>query len=456
MNKVLTIIVGLLLGFGNLIAQPKPKMIDEVIWIVGDEAILRSDVEAIVQDAAMRRISIDGNPYCKFPEQIAVEKLYLHQAAIDSIAVNENMINQMVENDLNTYVANVGSQAKAEEYLGKPIAQIKDEMRARYRNQSLAQQMQSKLVENIEATPAEVRRYFGKMPSDSLPSIPTQVEVQVLALKPPIPNSEINSVKEKLRDFTERANKNPKDFALLARLYSVDSISALRGGELGYMGKGMLDTEYAAVAFSMQDPNRVSRIVESDFGFHIIQFIDRRGDKINTRHILLRPKVSDEVKKEGIEKMDSIANLIRKEKLTFEQAVALYSDDKETRMNAGLMMKQDPYTRTVTSKFEYQNLPPEVAKAVYSMKIGELSDAFPMIDERTGNEMITVVRLKSKTDTHKANIREDYQLLKTILENKKKDDFLKNWIAEKQKQTYISIDPAYQDCDFQYHGWIKD
>lgn len=449
--SLLTISIITFASFTN----PTKNIIDEVIWIVGDEAILKSDIEAIIQDAAIRNIPIEGNPYCLFPEQIAIEKLYLHQAAIDSITVNESGIIEMADRDIDAYVANVGSIAKAEEYLHKPISQLKEEMRERYRNQSIVQQMQHELVKNIEATPAEIRRYYSSNSGDSLPTIPAQVELQVLSLKPHVPLDEINRTKERLREFTERANKNPGDFSTLARLYSDDKGSAMQGGELGFAGRGVYDPDFATVAFNLTDPNRISKIVETQFGFHIIQFIERRGDRINVRHILLKPKASAEDKEKGMKQLDSIANQIREEKITFEQAVMSFSEDKNTRMNAGLMMRPDPYTRSITSKFEYQNLPPEIAKVAYNMNVGEVSKAFTMIDEATGNEVITIIKIKSKIPTHKANVKDDYQILKAILEDKKKSDFLNDWIKKKQKETYISIQPKYRDCEFEHPGWIK-
>ena len=456
MRKLSLLLLALTLLTGGLKAQQNKKnIIDEVIWIVGDEAILKSDVETMILDAEINRRPIEGNPYCIFPEQIAIEKLYLHQAAIDSITVNESYINSISDRELEYYINNAGSAQKLEEYMRRPISQLRDEIRTRNRTRSMAQQMQAKLVEKIEATPAEVRRYFSNIPADSLPTIPEQVELQVLSLLPPIPQAEINRVKEQLREFTERANKNPGDFSLLARLYSDDVESVKKGGELGFAGRGIYDPDFASVAFNMQDPNKVSRIVETQFGFHIIQFIERRGDKVNVRHILMRPKATSDVKTQGINKLDSLANLIRENKITFEQTVMAYSQDKNTRMNAGLMMQQDKYTGSITSKYEYQDLPPEIARAAYTMNVGEVSKAFTMIDQTTGNEVIAVVKMKSKIPTHKANVKEDYQMLKSFLEEKKKSEFLQEWVAKKQKETYISIDPEYRDCNFTYSGWLN-
>ena len=451
MHKISLILIAFLFIFSGLSAQKK-NIIDEVIWIVGDEAILKSDVEAVLLDAEMRRQPIQGNAYCIIPEQMAIQKLFLHQAALDSVTVNEGYIASLAEADLNKYIADVGSVEKAEEYSHKTVAQLREIIRDKYKSQALIEQMQSQLVSGIQATPAEVRRHFSKIPQDSLPTIPEQVELQVLSVNPPIPLTEVNRVKEKLREFTERATANPNDFSLLARLYSEDPGSAVKGGELGFTARATLDPEFAAVAFNLQDPKKVSRIEESQFGFHIIQLIGKRGDKVNCRHILLKPRASIEDKQKGINRLDSLGDLIRQNKITFEQAVMHYSMDRNTAMNAGLMVNPN----TGNSKFEYQDLPAEVAKAAYSMNIGEVSKAFTMIDPLTGKEMVTIVKLKSKTPTHKANIMDDYQILKNILEGNKKQEFLHNWISKKQKETYISIKPEWRDCNFQYKGWIKE
>ncbi len=450
---IATLFAGMLQAQSN--DSHKSRTLDKVIWVVGDEAILKSEIDALIQNAEMNRETIEGNPYCLFPERMAIDKLYLHQAAIDSIEVNESAINTISERELDYWIANVGSPEKLEEYLHRTVSELREEIRERNRTRSLVQQMQMKLVDHIEATPAEVRKFYSTLPADSMPTVPEMVEVQVLSMPPPIPLSEINRVKEQLREFTERANKNPEDFSMLARLYSEDVESAKKGGELGFMGRAVYDPNFAAVAFNMNDPKKISRIVETEFGFHIIQFLERRGDKVNMRHILLRPKATAEVRKQGVEQLDSIANLIRNEKITFEQAVINFSMDKNTRMNSGLMMQPDQYSGFVTSKYEYQHLPPEIAKVAYGMNVGEISNAFTMIDAQTEKETVVIIKLKSKTPTHKASVQDDYQMLKTFLEEKKKNDFLDEWVAKKQKETYIRIDPEYRDCDFMYDGWIK-
>ncbi|HLP05031.1 MAG TPA: peptidylprolyl isomerase [Paludibacter sp.] len=427
------------------------NIVDEVIWVVGDESILRSEVEEQRLRAQYEGTPIEGDPYCVIPEQIAIQKLFLHQAELDSIVPNENSVMTQVEARLNYFVSQIGSKEKVEEYFKKSTSALREELRDMVRNQQIIQQMQQKLVGDLKSTPAEVRRFFNQLPADSIPTVPAEVELQIVSFEPPVPIEETNRIKEKLRDFTERINKGTSDFSVLARLYSEDTESAKRGGELGYMGRGQLVPEFAAVAFNLTDPKKVSRIVQTEFGFHIIQLIEKRGDRVNCRHILLKPHVSLEAKERAIHSLDSISNLIRTNKMTFEQAVMNFSQDKNTAMNAGLMLNEEKNS----SKFEYQNLPPEVAKVAYNMNVGEISKPFMMMNKATGKDVIAVVKLKSKVDIHTANLSDDYQMLKTFYEGKKKQEFLNNWIAKKQKETYISIDPAWQNCKFQYPGWIK-
>ncbi len=433
-------------------ASAQSNIIDEIIWIVGDESILKSEVEEQRIRAQYEGVPITGDPYCVIPEQIAIQKLYLHQAQLDSIEVNEGTVMNQVEMRMNYFVSQIGSREKLEEYFGKSTLALREDMREMVRDQMIIQQMQQKLVENIKSTPADVRRFYNTLAADSIPTVPAQVELQIISFQPPVPPEETEAIKDRLREFAERVNNGTTEFSVLARLYSEDTESAKRGGELGFMGKGQLVPEFANVAFNLNDPKRVSRVVESEFGFHIIQLIEKRGDRINCRHILMKPKVSLADKQKAIEKLDSITNLIRKEKMTFEQGVMYFSQDKNSAMNAGLMLNQ----RSGTSKFEYQDLPQEVAKVVYGMNVSEISKPFSMIDPSSNKEVVAVVKVKSKVETHKANLMDDYQLLKNFYEETKKAEFLKAWIAKKQKETYISIDPAWQNCDFEYPGWIKD
>ena len=428
------------------------NVIDQVIWVVGDEPILLSEVEEERLRAQYEGQQIPGDPYCVIPEQMAIQKLYLHQAELDSIEVNESTVSHQVDMRINYYISQIGSREKMEEYFRKTSSEIREELMEAVRNQMIIQQLQSKLTSHIKPTPAEVRRFYRSLPQDSIPVVAAHVEVQILSLEPPVPREELDRIKTRLRDYTERVNSGTADFAMLARLYSEDTESAKRGGELGFVGKGQLVEAFADVAFNLTDPKKVSRIVETEYGYHIIQLIERKGERINCRHILLRPRVSADDKIKAVNHLDTIAKLIRQDSLLFEQAVALYSQDKQTALNGGLMMNP----ATGSSRFEYQDLPPEIAKQIYTMQAGDISEPFMMMDPTKNKEVCCIVRLKTKQDVHKANLTDDFQVIRAMLEEKLSSEFLDNWIRRKQKETYIQISTGWQGCDFQYPGWLHE
>ena len=425
-------------------------VIDEVVWVVGDEAILRSEVEEERLRAQYEGQQIKGDPYCVIPEQMAVQKLFLHQAELDSVEANESSVSHQVDMRLNYYINQIGSKEKMEEYFRKTSSEIREEMMTSVRNQMIIQQMQQKLTSDIKPTPADIRRYYNSLSLDSLPMMPAQVEVQILSFEPPVPIEEIERVKQRLREFTDRVQSGSADFSMLARLYSEDTESAKRGGELGFVGRGQLVTEFADVAFNLNDPKRVSRIVQTEYGYHIIQLIEKKGERINCRHILLRPRISATDKVNAIQKLDSIRQQILADSLQFEQAVIRFSQDKNTAMNAGLMINPN----TGSSRFEYQDLAPEIAKQIYSLKEGEISQPFVMMDQTKNREVCAIVKVKKKTDIHRANLTDDFQAIKSMLEAKLGDELIHDWILKKQKTTYIQIDPEWQGCDFEYPGWI--
>ena len=427
-------------------------IVDEVIWVVGDEAILKSDVEAMRLQSEQEGVRWTRDPDCAIPEQIAVQKLFLNQAITDSVEVTEAEITQGVEQYLERMISMIGSREKLEEYQKKSMSQIRADLRETYRENQLVQGMQHKLTKDITVSPAEVRRYFQNMPQDSIPFVPTEVEVQIITQTPRIEQEEINRVKEELRDYTDRINKGESSFQTLARLYSEDPGTARRGGELDYTGRGMLDPAFANVAFALTDPKKVSKIVESEFGFHIIQLIDKRGDKIKVRHILRKPVVSDDAITKALARLDSIRNDIVEEKFTFEAGASLLSDDKDTRNNHGLMANVTQDGRT--SRFKLADLPSEVAKAVDRMKVGEISTPFDMINER-GKTVCAIVKLKSRTEGHKATITEDFQVLKNVVLAKRREQVLHDWVVNRIKSTYVRINDRYRNCDFEYEGWVR-
>ncbi len=449
-KKSIIAAVALSLGLA-LFADNKNNVIEEVAWMIGDEPIYKSEIEKAYQEMLSDRTPIQGDPYCIIPEQIAVERLFLHQADIDTVEVQESLVQMQLESQMNYLINNLGSREKVEQYFGKPMTEIREYYATNMRNRSRVQQVRNDLTKNLKVTPSDVRRYFDKLPADSVPFVPLQVEVQILTLNPVIPRQEIDDVKARLRDYADRVNRGESEFSTLAILYSEDG-SSVRGGELGFMGRGQLVPEYAAVAFNLNDPKKVSKIVETEYGYHIIQLIEKRGDRINTRHILLRPKVADKDLTDAIHRLDSLrTDIVDNKKVSFEEAVRYVSQDKDTRMSNGVMVNSN----TGTTRFQMSELPQEVAKAVGTMEPGEISQPFIMRDPKRDREIVAMVRLTNRIDAHAANLAEDYQTIKDMYEAAESQAIIDKWLADKIRTTYVRIEDGWRDCDFQHKGWIK-
>ena len=431
---------------------PEESIVDEVIWVVGDEPILKSDVEMMRLQAEQEGMTWHGNPDCAIPEQLALQKLFLHQAAIDSIEVSESEVTSNIDRQIDAWIQYAGSKEKLEEYRKMSVTQMRQQLRDDARNQFLVQRMKEKLVEDVKVTPADVRRYFANLPADSLPFVPTEVEVEIITKQPKISQEEINRVKEDLREYTERVTSGKTSFATLARLYSEDPGSARQGGELGYTGRGMLDPAFANVAFNLTDPKKISKIVESEYGFHIIQLIDKRGDKVNVRHILRTPKVSEEEVEATRLRLDTLANEIRDGKAKFEDAAMYVSDDKDTRNNHGLMSTYGE--DGLTSRFQMKQLPTEVARQVEGMKVGDVSNAFRMVN-KNNKTVVAIIKLKNRIEGHRATITEDYQVMKNVVVQHEKQKVLHDWVVEKIKKTYVRMKDRCKNCDYEYEGWVK-
>ena len=434
-------------------AKAQRNVIDEVVWVVGDEPILKSDVEQARLEAISYRMRIEGDPYCVIPEQLAVQKLFLHQAAIDSVEVSDSEIIGKVDEQLEEYVTVLGSKEKVEEYFGMTYAQKREQLTENFRNERMIQEVRQSLVKDIKVTPAMVRKHFKDMPEDSLPFVPTKVEVQIITREPVISPEEIERVKALLRDYTERVKSGSTKFSTLALMYSEDG-SAQNGGEIGWSYKGRLAQEFADVAFKLTDPNTVSKIVETEFGFHIIQLIEKRGDRINCRHILKKPKASEEAIMKAFADLDSISEELNKGLYTFEQCAQFVSHDKDTRNNYGIMRYVNNETGEVYTKMEMKELPAEVAKQVGGLQVGELSKPFLMTNSK-GKEVVAIVKRKDKTEGHRATMKDDYQTLQDVVQAKMAEEKIEKWIKEKQKTTYVRINEDWRNCDFKYDGWIK-
>ncbi|MBQ1986975.1 MAG: peptidylprolyl isomerase [Muribaculaceae bacterium] len=440
----------LLSGVSYLSAQN--NIVEEVAWVVGDEPIYKSEIEEQYMQMQHERAVIDGNPYCVIPERLAIEKLFLHQAKIDTVVVQDAMVMQQADSRINYFIANLGSKEKVEEYFRKPIPELREQMIDLIRNQYTIQEVQRNLTKNVKPTPADVRKFYMSLSEDSIPFVPMQVEVQMIKLNPVIPQQEIDDVKARLRDYANRVNSGESEFSTLAILYSEDG-SSVHGGELGFMGKSELVPEYASVAFNLNDPKKVSKIVETEYGYHIIQLIEKRGDRVNTRHIILRPKVSDKDLMDAVNRLDSLKQDIDAKKFTFEDATQYVSQDKDSRNNKGIMVNSK--NGVSSTKFQMGELPQEIAKVVDTLAVSQISEPFIMRDPKTQREVVVLIKLSNRIEGHKANLKDDYQTIKDLYEERMKNSIIDNWIVKKQKETFVRIEDGWKNCEFKYDGWVK-
>lgn len=452
---VATGIVGMLSATTAMAQRAGRNVVDEVVWMVGDEPILLSDIE--YQKLRMRSegLRLDGNPDCFIPEQLAVQKLFLNQAKIDSVQPNEQQVSRYVEAWLENAISQVGSKEKLEEYFGKKLSQIREDERKEARNGETVRSMQSKIAQGVQVTPSEIRNFFNSLPADSLPFVPKTFEVQKIALKPKVDLAEIDRIKDRLRGFVDEVNSGQREFSSIARLYSEDKRTALQGGEYGFVGRATLEPEFANVVFNLSDPKRASQIVKTEEGYHIVQLIEKRGDMVNFRHILMRPVAGEKAMTEATTRLDSVATLVRENKLTFAQAAELFSQDKDTYNSGGLMTNRNNESDFVGSaSFRYEDLPQDIAREVSHLNPGEISAPF-VYRLTNGQEEVLIIRLKEEHPEHLANMNTDFRTIKAMALAKKREAEIERWIRDKQKTTPIQIRVKYGDCDFRYPGWVQ-
>jgi peptidyl-prolyl cis-trans isomerase SurA len=433
--------------FSPLTIYAQGYMIDRVVAVVGDFTILQSDIEQQYLQYKAQGQSVPDMK-CLIFQQFLEEKLLLNQAKIDSIEIPESRVEQQLDERLKYFINQIGSQEELEAYFGKTILQIKDDFREMIRNQMLTKEMQGTITGKVKITPSEVKSYFNSIPKDSIPNIDAQVEMEQIVVYPKLSDDAVYEVREKLLDLRKRI-MDGESFETLAILYSSDG-SASNGGEIGYMGKSELDPEYAKAAFSLKK-GQISKIVESQFGFHLIQLIDRKDDRVNTRHILMKPRITAEARKKATTRLDSILLLVRTDSMSFGMAARYFSEDKNTSLNKGLLV--NAYTNS--SLFELKQLDSKDYLVVRDMKVGEISSPYETVDE-TGKALYKTIRLRSKTDPHKANMKQDYTLLQNMALADKKQRIVEEWIREKQGQTYIHIDKSFFECDFLKKGWLEE
>ena len=424
------------------------NVIDRVEWVVGDKFILRSDIEEAIRYWVSNGRTFEGDPYCVVGEDLAVQQLFLHQAAIDSIEVDESNVIRQVEAQMEHVIRQIGSKEKMEEYFNMTSADIREMYREQLHNMEMAERMKMKIVGDIKVSPVLVRRYFESLPKDSVPFIPQQVEVQIITMHPHIDQEEIERVKAELREYTERIMNGETSFSTMALMYSQDPGSARRGGELGFSGRGQFQPEFSAVAFNLTDPGKVSEIVETEYGFHIIQLSEKRGDEVNVRHILRKPEHSNENLKAALLRLDSLAVGIKEGEIKFDDAVGLYSEDKDTRNNFGIMYNK----QNASSHFAMDELPVDVARVIETLAVDEISQPFAWLLDN-GKTVCAIAKVKSRTEAHQATFSDDYEVLRQMYQAKLSDERIKEWIKKKQRDTYVRVNKESRSCEFIYPDW---
>lgn len=430
----------------NVTAQD--KIIDQIVAVIGSNVILKSEIEAIYLQNQAQGITSEGDMKCEILEKLLIEKLMVAEAEMDTlIIVTDNQVNQQMDARIQYFVQHLGSEKEVENYFKKPIVKLKSELKDVIHNEILSSQMNNKIIDKIKVTPSEVRYFYKNLPEEEMPLINTQYEYSQITIIPSISETEENKIKDQLRELKRRAEEG-ENFSMFAVLYS-ECPSAKNGGDLGYFGKATMDPAFSAAAFALR-PGQISNVVKSEAGYHIIKMEDRLGEKIKCRHILLKPKVSAEVKEKSFFLLDSIATEIRKGNLKFEEAAYRYSMDKNSRNNGGMVINPND----LSSKFEIGMLKPEISKVLTNLEINEISKPFTSIDQN-GRDVIQIVKLLNKVESHKANLNEDYQLISELFLEKKRNDAIENWIGQRQSKTYIRIDDTYLNCDFKFKNWIK-
>ena len=420
------------------------KKLDGVAAIVGEKIVLYSAIEGQAQQMkAQGHVGGEIQLKCQIFEDLLYQKLLAYQAQIDSVEVNDEEIVSAIDQRIQYFVSQIGSEQKLEEYFGKTIAQLREEFQPVFKDQMLAQRMEGRITADVKVTPDDVRKFYNNIPQDSLPILPAEMQISQIVVYPKVDAQEKLRLKNKLLEFKNRVEAG-EDFKFLATLYSEDPGSAKNGGELGFLGRGVLVPEFEAVAYKLQE-GELSDIVETKFGFHLIQMIARRGEQVNVRHILLKPSFSLKSMKKAKSKLDSIVNLIKIDSINFEEAAFQFSED-ESKNNGGLIINP----QTGTSSLAIEEVEPSLYFVVEKLSVGQISESvsFTSFDQRKGYR---VLLLKKKTESHRANLRDDYDRIKMVAEQHLKNKASEKWIKKKIKETYILIKSDYE-CSFK-NNW---
>ena len=448
-------LIGLFILMGCIVSgnptQAQDKVVDQIVAVVGKNIIMKSDIEAMYQQEQAKGTTTDGDMKCEILENLLVEKLLLAEAELDTtITVSDSQLNQNLDQRIQYYITHLGSEKEVEAYFKKSIVDIKADLQDVIKNSQMTQQMQEKILDKVKVTPSEVRLYFKNLPVADVPQIDAQVEYAQITVQPLISLEEEDRIKSTLRELKRRIESGESSFAPLAVLYSEDLGSARNGGELDYTGRGSLDPAYAAAAFNLKG-DKISNVVKSEFGYHIIQVMDRKGEQIKTRHILMIPKPSAKSMEKAFGQIDSIADFIRKGTILFKDAALRYSYDKDSRNNGGTVINPE----TGESKWKMSELDPDVSKVIAKMNVNEISKPIKTIDPKNQQTIYKIIKLINKNNAHKANLRDDYVELSNVYMASKKEKTLDEWVRDKQAGTYVHIDDSYLNCNFKYKGWVK-
>ena len=423
-------------------------IIDKIVGIVGNEIIMMSDIENQYIQMASQQMKVDGNTRCEILEDMMFQKLLYVQAQKDSLSVTPKEVETELDRRLSVFINQIGSEQKLEEYFGKTIKSIKDDLRSTIEEQMLAQKVQQKIIGDTKVTPSEVKNFFEKLPADSIPTIEAYYELSEIVIKPEVSKEDKEKVVAELNKIRERI-LNGESFSTMAVLYSEDPGSAMKGGELGFVSKTDLVPEFSQVAFNLTSPLDVSQVVETEYGFHIIQMIEKKGNMMNFRHILMKPKVSMEALEAADKKANEVYSILKSDTISFTDAVKKYSNG-DSKGSDGKVMNPYYGDARMTSDF----LDPYTKSAVMPLKEGEYSKPFLSSDNK-GSRVIKIVRLDLDVKEHKANMKDDYLTLQRAALEDKNSRLIDEWVKDKVQSVYIKIDDDYKDCNFNVNCWIK-
>jgi len=428
--------------------KQQPVLIDKIVGIVGDKVILLSDIELQYHQMKLEQPNMTPDAKCGILDQMMTSKMYLEQALLDSIKVTDEEVESELDRRIRYFVNMIGSEEKLEAYYEKSISQIKDEFKSDIREQLLSQREQAKIFEDVKITPTEVKAFYNKLPKDSLPYFNAEVEIGQIVIYPKVSSASKQLAMEKIEGLRDRIQKG-EDFAKLARIYSEDPGSADKGGDLGTITRGQMVTEFEAAAYNLQDSMELSPIFETKFGYHIIQLLDRRGEKLHVRHILIKAKVTSSDLSFARARLDSVRRLIVEDSISFSKAVGKYSEDEGTKYQGGTLQNQ----QTGNGYFEIAQLDKSIYFTIEKLQPGEISEPV-LYQTAEGDQAYRILYLKSETKPHQANLTDDFYKIKAGAQARKQDEALKKWLMERIQSSFTYLDMNYQNCNA-VKKWFK-